>query len=78
MLWRAKHRTFSTFFIWDLWYCDVYTCRLTSWSDRTIEVIVNQVHNFLKFLEVNRHKFFDIETDYEVAPPEYQRRVWSS
>uniref|UniRef100_A0A915PI07 MRG domain-containing protein n=1 Tax=Setaria digitata TaxID=48799 RepID=A0A915PI07_9BILA len=51
---------------------------LTSWSDRTIEAIVNQVHNFLKFLEVNRHKFFDIETDYEVAPPEYQRRVWSS
>ncbi|MCP9258586.1 Mortality factor 4-like protein 1 [Dirofilaria immitis] len=51
---------------------------LTNWSDRTIEAIVNQVHNFLKFLEVNRHKFFDIETDYEVAPPEYQRRVWSS
>ncbi|KAL4001762.1 MRG family protein [Acanthocheilonema viteae] len=51
---------------------------LTSWSDRTIEAIVNHVHNFLKFLEVNRHKFFDIETDYEVAPPEYQRRVWSS
>ncbi|VDM06793.1 unnamed protein product [Wuchereria bancrofti] len=51
---------------------------LTNWSERTIEAIVNQVHNFLKFLEVNRHKFFDIETDYEVAPPEYQRRVWSS
>uniref|UniRef100_A0A0R3RZH8 MRG domain-containing protein n=1 Tax=Elaeophora elaphi TaxID=1147741 RepID=A0A0R3RZH8_9BILA len=48
---------------------------LTNWSDRTIEAIVNQVHNFLKFLEVNRHKFFDIETDYEVAPPEYQRRT---
>ncbi|VDK77628.1 unnamed protein product [Litomosoides sigmodontis] len=51
---------------------------LTSWSGRTVEAIVNHVHNFLKFLEVNRHKFFDIETDYEVAPPEYQRRVWSS
>ncbi|VDM98193.1 unnamed protein product [Thelazia callipaeda] len=51
---------------------------LTNWSDRAVDSIVNQLQNFLKFLEANRHKFFDIESDYEVAPPEYQRRVWSS
>uniref|UniRef100_A0A915CDV5 Chromo domain-containing protein n=1 Tax=Parascaris univalens TaxID=6257 RepID=A0A915CDV5_PARUN len=51
---------------------------LTSWSDRALQSIVSHVHNFLKFLEVNRHKFFDIETDYEVASPEYQRRVWTT
>ncbi|VDM40048.1 unnamed protein product [Toxocara canis] len=51
---------------------------LTSWSPRALQSIVSHVHNFLKFLEVNRHKFFDIETDYEVASPEYQRRVWTT
>ncbi|VDK48315.1 unnamed protein product [Anisakis simplex] len=51
---------------------------LTSWSDRALQSIVSHVHNFLKFLEVNKHKFFDIELDYEVASADYQRRVWTT
>ncbi|VDN51888.1 unnamed protein product [Dracunculus medinensis] len=51
---------------------------LATWTDRAVQTIVGHVHNFLKFLEVNRHKFFDLETDYIVSTPEYQKRVWNS
>lgn len=51
---------------------------LTSWSDRSIQAIVSHVQCFLKFLEANRHRFYDVDNDYEIASPEYQRRVWTT
>lgn len=51
---------------------------LTNWSDKAVKTIVGHVHDFLAFLEKNRHKFYDIEKDYIVASPEYQKRVWNA
>ncbi|VDN20249.1 unnamed protein product [Gongylonema pulchrum] len=31
--------------------------------------------NPIFIIPLNRHKFYDLQQDYEVAPPDYQRRL---
>uniref|UniRef100_A0A158R4W6 MRG domain-containing protein n=1 Tax=Syphacia muris TaxID=451379 RepID=A0A158R4W6_9BILA len=52
--------------------------RLTNWSDKAIKTVVSHVQDFLAYLEKNRQKFYDIEKDYIVASPEYQKSVWNA
>lgn len=52
--------------------------KLTSWSDRAMANIVEHVHDFLGFLDKNRHSYYDMQKDYIVASPEYQKRVWNA
>jgi len=46
----------------------------TSLDERTVHILLNHIHDFLKYLSKNGPTYFKIQ-HYEIAPPDYHRKA---
>jgi len=46
----------------------------TSLDERTVHILLNHIHDFLKYLSKNGPTYFKI-ANYEIAPPDYHRKA---
>uniref|UniRef100_A0A914DE86 MRG domain-containing protein n=1 Tax=Acrobeloides nanus TaxID=290746 RepID=A0A914DE86_9BILA len=50
----------------------------TKWKAQTLEMISRHCQDFLMFLSKNKDQYYNLDEDYETAPPDYQKRVWAA
>lgn len=50
----------------------------TPWSENSIRLLQTQIHDFLGFMQQNKVKFYNLDDDYEITLPNYQRRAFET
>jgi len=48
----------------------------TQWSGRSIDMILRYAQDFVNFLEENHEQFYNVDDYYQIAQPDYLKRVW--
>jgi len=48
----------------------------TQWTERALDAIIRHAQDFVMFLNKNHADYYDVDVDYQIASPDYHKRVW--